>query len=132
MRHRMPENRRCCMARQRFDAKDIAGARTQLEWAMKNASRNCGSAQRAFAAGATCFSIRARPASALALVNIKDTNGFISEYEEIRGDVLLAQGDREGARRAYQEAIEKLPRVPRHTCRYLTMKRDNLGPEKAP
>jgi predicted negative regulator of RcsB-dependent stress response len=60
----------------------------------------------------------------------KDTNGFTSEYEELKGDVLLAQGDRPGARRAYQTAIEKAPRGSSYLPA-LTMKRDNLGPEPA-
>jgi predicted negative regulator of RcsB-dependent stress response len=118
------------MARLRFDAKDIAGARTQLEWAMKNAIE--ASVQHSARLRlARLFLDQGETAAAVALVNIKDTNGFISEYEEIRGDVLLAQGDRDGARRAYQTAIEKLPRASSY-LQALTMKRDNLGPEKAP
>jgi predicted negative regulator of RcsB-dependent stress response len=70
-------------------------------------------------------------AAVLALVNIKDTNGFVSEYEELKADALLAQGDRDGARRAYQAAIENTPRASSY-LQALTMKRDNLGPVKAP
>ena len=70
-------------------------------------------------------------AAALALVNIKDTNGFASEYEELKADAMLAQGDRDSARRAYQAAIEKAPRASSY-LKALTMKRDNLGPEKSP
>jgi predicted negative regulator of RcsB-dependent stress response len=117
-------------ARLRFEAKDIAGARSQLEWAMKNAIE--ASVQHSARLRlARLLLDQGETAAALALVNIKDTNGFISEYEETRGDVLLAQGDRDGARRAYQAAIEKLPRASSYLLA-LTMKRDNLGPEKAP
>jgi predicted negative regulator of RcsB-dependent stress response len=118
------------LARQRFDAKDIAGARKYLEWAMTNASE----AQVQHSARlrlARLLLDQGEAASALALVNIKDTNGFKSEYEEIRGDVLLAQGDRDGARRAYQIAIDSITRSSSFLP-VLTMKRDNLGPEKAP
>ena len=118
------------LARQRFDAKDIAGTRTHLEWAMKNAIE-APVQHSARLRLAHLLLDQGETAAALALVNIKDTNGFISEYEEIRGDVLLAQGDRDGARRAYQTAIEKLPRASGY-LQALTMKRDNLGPEKAP
>jgi len=118
------------MARQRFDAKDITGTRTHLEWAMKNA-RETQVQHSARLRLARLLLDQGESAPALALINISDTEGFISEYEEIRGDVLLAQGDREGARRAYQVAIEKLPRVSSYSP-ILTMKRDNLGPEKAP
>jgi len=118
------------MARQRFDAKDIAGARTHLEWAIKNASE-VSVQHSARLRLARLLLDQGESAAALALANIKNPNGFISEYEEIRGDVLLAQGDRDAARRAYQTAIEKLPRTSSY-LQALTMKRDNLGPEKAP
>ncbi|MEK7759885.1 MAG: tetratricopeptide repeat protein [Pseudomonadota bacterium] len=118
------------MARQRFDARDIAGMRTHLEWAMKNAVE--ASVQHSARLRLAHLLLdQGDTAAALALVNIKDANGFISEYEEIRGDVLLAQGDRDGARRAYQTAIEKLPRASSY-LQALTMKLDNLGPEIAP
>lgn len=118
------------LARLRFDAKDIAGTRTQLEWAMKNAVE-VPVQHSARLRLARLFLDQGDTAAALALVSIKDTNGFVSEYEETRGDVLLAQGDRDGARHAYQTAIEKLPRTSSY-LQALSMKRDNLGPEKAP
>jgi len=118
------------LARLRFDARDIAGARTQLEWAMKNATE-VSVQHSARLRLAHLLLDQGETAAALALASIKDTNGFISGYEEVRGDVLLAQGDRDGARRAYQAAIEKLPRTSSY-LQALTMKRENLGPEKAP
>ena len=118
------------LARLRFDAKDMAGMRAHLEWAMKNAIE--ASVQHSARLRLAHLLLdQGDTAAALALVNSKDANGFISEYEEIRGDVLLAQGDRDGARRAYQTAIEKLPRASSY-LQALTMKRNNLGPEKAP
>jgi len=118
------------MARQRFDAGDIDSTRTHLEWAMKNASE-MQVQHSARLRLARLLLDQGKTTHALALANIKDTDGFISEYEEIRGDVLLAQGDRDGARRAYQTAIEKITRTSSY-LQVLTMKRDNLGPEKAP
>jgi len=118
------------MARQRFDAKDIAGTRTHLEWAMQNASETQVQ-HSARLRLARLLLDQGEPAAAWALVNIQETDGFVSEYAEIRGDVLLAQGDRDGARRAYQTAIEKIAPSSSY-LQVLTMKRDNLGPEKAP
>lgn len=118
------------MARQRFDAKDIAGTRTHLEWAMQNASETQVQ-HSARLRLARLFLDQGDTAAALALANIQDTDGFVSEYAELRGDVLLAQGDRDGARRAYQLAIEKVTPSSSY-LQMLTMKRDNLGPEKAP
>jgi predicted negative regulator of RcsB-dependent stress response len=118
------------LARVRFDARDIAGTRTYLEWAMKNAIE-VSVQHSARLRLARLLLDQGETAAAQALVDTKDTDGFISEYEEIRGDVLLAQGDRDGARRAYQAAVEKLPRASSY-LQALTMKSDNLGPEKAP
>ena len=118
------------LARQRFDAKDIAGTRTHLEWAMKNATEVAVQHSARLRLGRLLLD-QGETAAVLALVNIKDTNGFVSEYEELKADALLAQGDHDGARRAYQAAIEKSPRASSY-LQALTMKRDNLGPEKAP
>ena len=118
------------MARLRFDAKDVAGMRTHLEWAMKNATEVAVQHSARLRLGRLLLD-QGETAAVLALVNIKDTNGFVSEYEELKADALLAQGDRDGARRAYQAAIEKTPRASLY-LQALTMKRDNLGPVKAP
>lgn len=118
------------LARLRFDVKDISGARTQLEWAMKNATEI--SVQHSARLRLARLQLdQGEREAALALVTIQDTNGFASEYEEVKGDILLAKGDRPGARRAYQTAIEKAPRGSAY-LQALTMKRDNLGPEPAP
>lgn len=118
------------MARQRFDVKDIAGTRTHLEWAMQNASETQVQ-HSARLRLARLLLDQGELAAALALANNQGTDGFVSEYAELRGDVLLAQGDRDGARRAYQAAIEKITPSSSY-LQVLTMKRDNLGPEKAP
>jgi predicted negative regulator of RcsB-dependent stress response len=118
------------LARLRFDAKDIAGTRTHLEWAMKNATEMAVQHSARLRLGRLLLD-QGETAAVLALVNIKDTNGFVSGYEELKADALLAQGDRDGARRAYQAAVEKTPRASSY-LQALIMKRDNLGPEKAP
>lgn len=118
------------LARQRFDAKDIAGTRSHLEWAMKNATEMAVQHSARLRLGRLLLD-QGETAAALTLANIKDTNGFVSEYEELKADALLAQGDRDGARRAYAIAIEKIPRASSYR-QALTLKRDNLGPESAP
>jgi predicted negative regulator of RcsB-dependent stress response len=42
---------------------------------------------------------------ALALLDVKDTNGFGALYEELRGDIKLSKGDRSGAVEAYRKAL---------------------------
>jgi predicted negative regulator of RcsB-dependent stress response len=118
------------LARLRFDTGDIAGTRTHLEWAMKNGTEAAVQHSARLRLGRLLLD-QGETAAAMALVNIKDTNGFVSEYEELKADTLLAQGDRDAARRAYQAAIEKAPRASSY-LQALSMKRDNLGPEKTP
>jgi len=111
----------------RFDAGDIAGARQPLEWASRNA-RETAVQHSARLRLARLLMEQGDADGALALTKVRDTDGFASEYEELKGDLLLAQGDRDGARRAYQAALDTLPRGSGYT-RLLSMKRDNLGPE---
>jgi predicted negative regulator of RcsB-dependent stress response len=118
------------LARQRFDVNDSAGARAHLEWAMKHATEAAVQHSARLRLGRLLLD-QGETTAVLALVNIKDTDGFVSEYEELKGDTLLAQGDRAGAQRAYQTAIEKLPRGSAYLP-LLTTKRNNLGAETLP
>ncbi|RUO62575.1 YfgM family protein [Pseudidiomarina insulisalsae] len=45
------------------------------------------------------------PAALSALEQIAQVEGFEAKAAELRGDVLMAQGDAQGARQAYQDAI---------------------------
>jgi predicted negative regulator of RcsB-dependent stress response len=64
--------------------------------------------------------------SATGLATHKDTGGFAADYAELKGDILLARGDRDAARASYQEAVkETKPESP--YLPYLTMKLDDLG-----
>jgi predicted negative regulator of RcsB-dependent stress response len=114
-------------ARLRYDARDIAGARQSLEWAMKNATEDAVQHSARLRLGRILLDQNETDA-ALTLIQVKGFDGFTSEYEELRGDLLLAKGDRDGARRAYQTALAKLPRGSSYGS-LLAMKRDNLGPE---
>jgi predicted negative regulator of RcsB-dependent stress response len=44
---------------------------------------------------------------ALALLNVSKAGAFAAQVQEVRGDVLLAKGDRSGARLAYQAAMSE-------------------------
>lgn len=118
------------LARLRFDAKDMAGTRQNLEWAMQNATEVSVQHGARLRLGRLLLD-QGDAEAALALMTIKETNGFASEYEELKGDALLAKGDRLAARRAYQAAIGALARDSSY-AQALSMKRDNLGAEPAP
>lgn len=118
------------MARLLFDSKDLAGARQQLEWAMKNATEPAVQHSARLRLGRIQLDQKEVDA-ALGLVNVKDMGGFVSEYQELKGDALLAKGDRPAARAAYQAALDSLPRGSSYG-RVLAMKRDDLGSEPKP
>jgi len=117
-------------ARSRYDAQDVAGARKHLEWAIENASEPAIAHSARVRLGRLMLD-QGEIDAALKLIDIKDQGGFDSEYAELRGDLLLAKGDRDGARLAYQRAIEKLPQQSSYAP-LLTLKLDNLGPAAKP
>lgn len=114
-------------ARLRYDTHDVAGARQDLDWAVQHAREVAVQHAARLRLGRLMLE-QGENDTALALISVKDTNGFESAYEELRGDVLLAKGDRDGARRAYRAALDKLPRDAAYG-RLLSLKLDNLGPE---
>ncbi|GAB4513822.1 MAG: tetratricopeptide repeat protein [Sulfuricaulis sp.] len=117
------------LARLDFEAGDIAKARERLQWVLEHADD-----------AAVMHAARLRLArihlgsgekeAALALLNTKDRAGFEAEYEELKGDILVAQGQRDAARSAYREALKYLPAGSPYAP-MLNMKLDDLGPEKA-
>jgi predicted negative regulator of RcsB-dependent stress response len=114
------------LARQQFDAKDPAGARQQLEWTMKNATEPAVQHTARLRLGRLLLD-QGDKDGALALTSVKDPQGFASAYDELKGDALLAKGDRDGARLAYQQALDHLPAGSSYGPT-LAMKRDDLGP----
>ncbi len=117
-------------ARLRFEEQDLAGARQQLEWAVENAREAAVRHSARIRLGHLLLELKEFDA-ALALTAVRDPGGFESEYAELKGDALFAKGDRDGARTAYQTALDKLPPQSPYQ-RLLAMKRDNLGPGAAP
>jgi len=117
MLRRMPASQHCSWRVCGLMPRILPAPRTHLEWAMKNATEVAVQHSARLRLGRLLLD-QGETAAVLTLVNIKDTNGFVSEYEELKADALLAQGDRDGARHAYQTAIEK-HRALRRTCRRL-------------
>lgn len=117
-------------ARLRFDSQDLAGARRSLEWAVQNAREPAVYHSARLRLGRLMLD-QGEPDAMLKLIAGNDRDGFASEYEELQGDALLAKGDRDGARHAYQKAIETLGRGTSYE-KILRMKLDNLGPEARP
>ncbi len=116
------------LARLSFESGDSAVAQKHLRWAMVNGAH-----------AATTHSARLRLSrllaeagqgkEALALLDVKDRSGYENEYEELKGDLLLAQNRIEEARAAYTAALARLPKDSPYG-RVLAMKLENLGPGK--
>ncbi len=115
------------LARVSFDANQPAEVRSHLRWAIDHAT-DPGTRHSARLRLGRMLAAEGDLDAALALIDIQDIAGFESSYAELRGDLLAAKGDKQGARQAYRRAIEKL----NDTSGYLpilNMKLDDLGPE---
>jgi predicted negative regulator of RcsB-dependent stress response len=117
-------------ARSRFDAGDLAGARQHLDWAVKHAEETAVQHSARVRLGRLMLE-QGETDAALSLIAVKDQGGFDSEYEELRGDLLLTKGDRNGARQAYRLALDKLPRSSAYAP-LLKLKLENMGPDAKP
>lgn len=117
-------------ARLRIEARDNGGARRHLEWAVSNATEAAVQHSARVRLGRVLLEQKEYDA-ALGLTGIRDMGGFESEYFELKGDALLAKGDRAGALAAYQTAVDKLPAQSGYG-RLLAMKRDDLTAGGAP
>ncbi|MBI5782872.1 MAG: tetratricopeptide repeat protein [Gammaproteobacteria bacterium] len=117
------------LARLDFEAGDVAKARERLQWVLEHA----GDAAVKHVARLRLARIHTGSGdkeAALALLDVKDRAGFEAEYEELKGDILAAQGQRDAARSAYREALKHLPAGSPYAP-VLNMKLDDLGPERA-
>jgi predicted negative regulator of RcsB-dependent stress response len=95
-------------AKVNFDAGDLAGAASQLEWTVANARDDETKAVAQLRLAAVRLDEKQYD-QALALLGRKAPEAFDSLYADLRGDVLVAQGKLPEARAAYKQAIEKLP-----------------------
>jgi len=111
-----------------IQAKDVAHARTQLQWVIDHA----GEAALKDVARLKLASLlldEKSYAEALALLEATHPDSFNGLYADLKGDVLNAQGKTEEARIAYQLAFEKTDaKSPYHNL--IQMKLDALGGAK--
>jgi len=116
------------LARLDFDANQLDKAKERLKWVMDN-TKDASIRHVARLRLAHIVFDRGDGKSAMSLLDVNDRSGFEAEYEELKGDILLSQGQRDAARTAYREAMKNLP--PGSTyAPMLNMKLDNLGSEK--
>ena len=98
-------------AKARFEAQDLAGARTRLEWVMQNGvDEHRGIARMRLAA---VLLEEKKYAEALKVLDDNKDEAFVALVADLRGDIMLAQGRMDEARAAYKTATEKAePRNP--------------------
>lgn len=95
------------VAKLNYQNNDAKNAKTKLEWAMNNAKETAVAAM----AGLQLANILVEEKSydaALKILDAKHDSGFDGLYWDLKGDVLLAMGNKEDAKSAYQRALTKL------------------------
>jgi predicted negative regulator of RcsB-dependent stress response len=101
-------------------------AQKQLQWALDH-GRDGAVTNAARLRLARLLLAGGKNEAALAMLETKDKDGFTSEYDALRGDVLLALNRRDEARAAYQAALAASGQGEGRAV--LAMKLDDLGPE---
>ena len=106
-------------------AHDLKKAKTQLEWAIKNAKESAVKAIASLQLAGILFEEKNYEGAIKVLSNDID-KGFAGIKEDLMGDILLAQGKTADAKKAYQNALENLdPQGKLH--QYTRYKLESLG-----
>ncbi len=93
-------------ARASFESRDLAGAKSQLQWVIDNAKEDeIRDIARLRLAGVLLD--EKNHAEALNRVDAKPVESLAGLYADLKGDILLAQGKQAEARSAYQLALDK-------------------------
>ncbi len=111
-----------------IENKDVAHAKSQLEWVIKHADET-GLQNVARLKLASVLLDEKNYADALKLLDAKHTESFMGLYADLKGDVLNAQGKAVEARAAYQLAFNKTDAQSKYR-NLIQMKLDALGSAK--
>lgn len=96
---------------------------TLLKWAIDN-GRQTATRHVARLRLARVYLEQGQAGDAERLLEVKQYDGFESEYKELVGDIAMLQGDAERARGAYEDALSTLPQGSRYS-ELLVFKLDN-------
>ncbi len=113
------------MAKSAFQQGNLAESRRRLQWVLESAERpELRLTARLRLAG---LALDAKDYDgALTLLDSAEPGAFKAAFEERRGDTLIAKGDEQGARAAYERALaEMLPDAPNRVR--VQLKLDDLG-----
>ena len=113
------------MARIKADAGDLVAASSHLRWALDNASQEPVKYEARLRLSRILLAEK-NTAEALTLLSIPDAGIYTSAYEQLKGDIYVADGKTESARTAYTRAL-KQSSASAPDRRSLQMKLDDLG-----
>lgn len=88
-------------------ASDIKAAKTQLEWAAKNAKESTTKAIASLQLAGILFEEKNYDTALQLLTNDAD-KGFMGLKEDLKGDIYVAQGKKTEAKKAYEAALNEL------------------------
>ncbi|MDZ4140736.1 MAG: tetratricopeptide repeat protein [Methylotenera sp.] len=94
-------------AKANYQASEVKAAKTQLEWAAKNAKETAISALASLQL-ANILAEEKDFEGALKLLNAPHDAGFDGLFADLKGDVLVSLGKNDEAKAAYQQALTKL------------------------
>ncbi len=112
-------------AKANFAAQDSKSAKSQLEWATKNAKESAIKAIASLQLAGILYEEKSYDEANKVLAAITD-KGYIGLKANMQGDVLLAQGKQAEAKKAYQAALEGLDAQGK-MHQYTQQKLDSLG-----
>jgi predicted negative regulator of RcsB-dependent stress response len=112
-------------AKANFAANDSKSAKSQLEWAIKNAKESAVKAIAGLQLAAILFEEKNYDGAQKVLAAIDD-KGYAGLKANLQGDILLAQGKQAEAKKAYATALESLD-VQGRLHAYTQQKLESLG-----
>lgn len=112
-------------ARTAVEADDLEAAAARLTWALDNADNDAESQLVSYRLARVLVAQGDLDAAFVLLAN--PSSEYTSIYADLRGDILLQQGDKEGAIAAYQQALDNLLPGQEHLVSTLELKIDNLS-----
>lgn len=113
------------LAKSAVDAGNLDKAVTELQWILSS-KPDIATAQLARVRLARVYVAKAAYAEAQAQLAEEPSKAFASEYAEVRGDILKAQGNKEAAATAYKKALETTDPQNQERSMVLQMKADEL------
>lgn len=111
-------------AKDAVERDDLSAALTELNWALEHASAELKPVIRV--RKARVLFADDQMAESMATLETIDSEGFGVVVDELKGDILAAQGETDAARAAYQRAIDQAQEQGVDSA-YLKMKLDDLS-----